>query len=35
MAKRITVDVLTRVEGHGAVEVIEENGKYRAKVKIF
>ncbi len=35
MGKKITVDVLTRVEGHGAVEVIEENGKYRAKVKIF
>ncbi|HIC08800.1 MAG TPA: Ni/Fe hydrogenase subunit alpha [Aquificales bacterium] len=35
MSKKITVEVLTRVEGHGAVEVVEENGKYRAKVKIF
>jgi len=35
MGKKITVDVLTRVEGHGAVEIVEENGKYRAKVKIF
>jgi len=35
MGKKITVEVLTRVEGHGAIEVVEENGKYRAKVKIF
>ncbi|MEO2153747.1 MAG: Ni/Fe hydrogenase subunit alpha [Aquificota bacterium] len=35
MAKKITVELLTRVEGHGAIEIVEENGKYKAFVKIF
>ena len=35
MGKKISVELLTRVEGHGAIEIVEENGKYRAFVKIF
>jgi len=35
MSKKITVDLLTRVEGHGAVQILEENGQITAQVQIF